>query len=90
MCSRSAQAICHCLARSINKFFEACATLRKPVFVLTKNTDGSYRSIYAIISDVFARDGVEYLQRECGELIRLDELLAIDGHEIRNFPRSAC
>jgi Rho-binding antiterminator len=59
---------------------EACATLRKPVSILTKNTDGSHRSIHAIISDVFACGGVEYLTTECGELIRLDDLLAVDGH----------
>jgi Rho-binding antiterminator len=64
---------------------EACATLRKPAAILAKNTDGSHRAIHAIISDVFARDGVEYLKTNCGELIRLDELLEVDDHEIRNF-----
>jgi Rho-binding antiterminator len=64
---------------------EACATLRKPVAILAKNTDGSHRAIHAIISDVFARDGVEYLKTNCEELIRLDELLEVDDHEIRNF-----
>jgi Rho-binding antiterminator len=64
---------------------EACATLRKPVTILVENTDGTQRAVHAIISDVFARDGVEYLKTRCEELIRLDELLAVDGHEIRNF-----
>jgi Rho-binding antiterminator len=67
---------------------EACATLRKPVAILVENTDGTHSAIRAIISDVFARHGVEYLKTKCEELIRLDELLAVDGHEIRNFARS--
>jgi Rho-binding antiterminator len=67
---------------------EACATLRKPVTILAENTDGSHRAIRAIISDVFAREDVEYLKTECGEMIRLDALLAVDGHDIRNFPRT--
>jgi Rho-binding antiterminator len=67
---------------------EACATLRKPIAILIENTAGSHRTIRAIISDVFARDGVEYLKTHCEELIRLDELLAVDGHEIRNYVRT--
>jgi Rho-binding antiterminator len=64
---------------------EACATLRKPVTILIQNTDGTHRTIHTIISDVFARDGVEYLKTQCGALIRLDDLLTVDSHEIRNF-----
>jgi Rho-binding antiterminator len=64
---------------------EACATLRKPVTILAKNADGTHRKIRAIISDVLARDGVEYLKTQCDEFIRLDELLVVDGHEIGNF-----
>jgi Rho-binding antiterminator len=67
---------------------EACATLRKPVSIVAENADGAHRAIHAIISDVFARDGVEYLKTQCEELIRLDKLLAVDGHEIRNFIRT--
>jgi Rho-binding antiterminator len=64
---------------------EACATLRKPVTILVENADGTHSAIHAIISDVFARVGVEYLKTQSEELIRLDELLSVDGHEIRNF-----
>jgi Rho-binding antiterminator len=66
---------------------ETCATLHKPVSILTKIPDGTRRAIHAIIANVFARDGVEYLKTECEELIRLDELLAVDGHHIRNFAK---
>jgi Rho-binding antiterminator len=64
---------------------EACATLRKPVTILAENADGTHRAVHAIISDVFARDGIEYLKTHCEELIRLDELLSVDGHAICNF-----
>jgi Rho-binding antiterminator len=66
---------------------EACATLHKSVAILIQNTDGTHRTIHAIISDVFARDGVEYLKTKSEEFIRLDALLAVDGHEICNFVR---
>jgi Rho-binding antiterminator len=64
---------------------EAWATLRKPVTIVAENADGTHCTINAIISDVFAREGVEYLKTQCEELIRLDELLAVDGHAICNF-----
>jgi Rho-binding antiterminator len=67
---------------------EACATLGKLVTSLVENTDGTHRAVHAIISDVFACDGVEYLKTRCEELIRLDKLLSVDGHEIRNFVQS--
>lgn len=67
---------------------EACATLRKSVSILAKNADGSYRTTQAIISDVFARNGVEYLKTQCGKLICLDALLEVDGHKICNFVRT--
>jgi Rho-binding antiterminator len=60
---------------------EACATLQKPTTILVKNTDGIHRAIHGIIADVFARDGVEYLKMQSNELIRLDELLVVDGHK---------
>ncbi len=60
---------------------EACATLQKPTTILVKNTDGTHRAIHGIISDVFARDGVEYLKMQNDELIRLDELLVVDGQK---------
>ncbi len=66
---------------------ESCATLRKPVAIEVKSANRSRRIIHTIIADVFARDGVEYLKTQSEELIRLDELLAVDGHEIRNFPK---
>lgn len=64
---------------------EACATLRKQITIVAKNTDGTHRAIHAIISGVSARDGVEYLKTHYAEWIRLDALVAVDGYEIRNF-----
>lgn len=60
---------------------ESCATLRKPVAILRKNANGIHVAIQATIVDVFARQGVEYLQIQSGELIRLDHLLAVNGYQ---------
>ncbi len=64
---------------------EACATRRKNIVIVVRQTDATRRTIHGCITDVFARDGAEYLKTHCGELIRLDQLLAVDGHEITNF-----
>jgi Rho-binding antiterminator len=64
---------------------EACATLRNTVSIVIRNADETELGIHAIVSDVSARDGIEYLKTQCGQVIRLDALVAVDGHEIRNF-----
>lgn len=64
---------------------EACATLQKSITIVAKNADETLRVIHTIISDVFARDGIEYLETQCGQLIRLDELIAIDDQELLNY-----
>ncbi|MEQ1598679.1 MAG: hypothetical protein ABL880_04855 [Methylotenera sp.] len=61
---------------------EACATLQKRTTILEKNSDGTHRFIHTIISDVLARDEVEYLNTQYKQLIHLDELLAIDNQEV--------
>lgn len=66
---------------------EACAILQKSTTILARNADGTHRFIHAIISDIFARDGAEYLETQCGQLIRLDELLAIDDQDVSNYVR---
>jgi Rho-binding antiterminator len=63
---------------------EVCATLRKPVRLFINHTDETQSTLHTVITDVFAQDGAEYLKTQCGELVSLDSLLAIDGHDTRN------
>lgn len=40
---------------------------------------GAVQQRSAAVTDVFARDGGEYLALRTGETLRLDQLLAVDG-----------
>jgi len=48
--------------------------------------NGQAQQIEAIIKDVFARDGEEYIFLHSGELIRLDRLIEVDGIRLDSFP----
>jgi Rho-binding antiterminator len=57
---------------------EDLATLRKPASVRYVDSDGEQvRTV--VIQDVFAREGAEYLSLSSGELVRLDQLIEVDG-----------
>lgn len=58
---------------------EAIATMRKPVQVTFTDTTGTVQQRVATISDVYTRDGAEYLATGSGETIRLDHVIAADG-----------
>lgn len=64
---------------------EACATLRNPIAMVVLKSEGPHRIVNTVIKDVFAKDGAEYLHTNCGKLIRLDQLITVDGHNIRDF-----
>ena len=55
------------------------------VSVRTEGPDAPPRTVCARLTDVFARDGVEYLRLATGEDVRLDDLVAVDG---RPFTRA--
>lgn len=45
--------------------------------------DGSERLASGIITDVYARDGGEYLTMDDGTVIRLDHLVSVNGEPLR-------
>jgi Rho-binding antiterminator len=64
---------------------EALATTRKPAQILVRDEEGVERSLHAVIVDVYAREGSEYLSLDNGETIRLDRLVAVDGARLADY-----
>jgi len=69
-------------------YLEEFAMRRKQVSVHFFSEDGAARQRDAVITDVFAREGADYMTLSSGELIRLDRLVSVDGIELAAFPAS--
>lgn len=65
---------------------EDLATLRKQAAVSYLDEDGAPQQRSAVIKDVFARDGADYLTLSSGETLRLDRLVEVDGYKLADFP----
>jgi len=57
---------------------EALATTRRPAKITFTDPTGVVQQREAIISDIYARKGSEYLAMTSGETIRLDHIIAVD------------
>ena len=64
---------------------EVHATKRKPVQVSFRDADGAVKLGSAVITDVFARAGADYLSLSTGETIRLDQLIDVDGVKLADY-----
>lgn len=64
---------------------EVHATVRSPTQVRFRETDGDVQVRNAIITDVFARDGAEYVSLSSGETVRLDRLLEVGGAKLSDY-----
>ncbi|MBX9868322.1 MAG: hypothetical protein K2X63_00855 [Burkholderiaceae bacterium] len=60
---------------------------RKTIVLDYVAADGAQKEITSQIVDVFAQAGADYLRLIDGELIRLDQIVAIDGLRLDRFPR---
>lgn len=58
---------------------EVHATTRKPVRMVYRDDAGTVNDIDAVITDVFARAGADYLSLNTGATLRLDRLIEVDG-----------
>ncbi|MES2099698.1 MAG: hypothetical protein V4569_07765 [Pseudomonadota bacterium] len=58
---------------------ESLATRKRRCVVTYRSSDGSTRFVEAVIADVFAREGAEFLLLDSGDVIRLDALASVDG-----------
>lgn len=71
--------IYHPVSCEFHDVLEAAAVLRKQVPVVVRAADGTTSTRTARITDVYARDGADYMTLDSGETIRLDALAAVDG-----------
>jgi Rho-binding antiterminator len=65
---------------------EDLATLHKPTRVRYFDNDGLQQQRDASITDVFARNGEEFISLSSGELVRLDHLVEVDGVSLADLP----
>ena len=57
---------------------EDAATSRRAARIRFRDEAGNARERTAVVADVFARKGEEFLALSTGEFVRLDRILAID------------
>lgn len=69
---------------SLHDRLEAVATLRTPVDIVYLDESGARASLHDVITDVYARDSVEYLTTRSGSTIRLDRIESVD--DVRFIP----
>jgi Rho-binding antiterminator len=69
----------HPIACDFHDLLEALATARKPAVILFLDAEGTVQQRTAILTDVWAREGAEYLSTSTGETVRLDRLVTVDG-----------
>ena len=67
------------IACELHDRLESFATLRHVVRIEYVDDNGDVRAAEDRITDVFARDGAEYLSTGSGLEIRLDRLETVDG-----------
>ncbi|GAB5536046.1 MAG: hypothetical protein Rubg2KO_22950 [Rubricoccaceae bacterium] len=57
---------------------ESWAVRRQPVEVVWAEGDTERREL-AVIADVFARDGADWIRLATGDVVRADALVSVDG-----------
>ncbi|MFZ6748895.1 hypothetical protein [Undibacterium sp. Ren11W] len=77
--------------RSVNCEFhdvlEALATRRQRCVLVYLAEDGSTKTCEALITDVYAKAGADYLRLDNASELRLDRLLQVDGERPEQFER---
>ena len=68
----------HPVACDFHDLLEALATTRASVRMRFLDAEGTELQRRATVTDVFAREGAEYLSTSTGETVRLDRLVAVD------------
>ncbi len=75
----------HPISCEFHDLLEAYATTRKLVQIRFRDGEGTEQLRSAVITDVFARAGAEYLSMNKGETLRLDQLLEVDGAKLADY-----
>jgi len=64
---------------------EVHATRRKPTQVQYRDASGTAQTRDAVITDVYAREGADYLTLSTGETLRLDQLIEVDQARLEDY-----
>jgi Rho-binding antiterminator len=75
----------HPISCEFHDLLEVNATVRKPVQIRFRDEEGVLQIRSAVISDVYARKGIEFLTTSTGETMRLDRLVEVDGAKLADF-----
>lgn len=68
----------HPISCEFHDLLEALATRRTSSRIRFLDANGNVAQRSAAITDVFARSGAEYLSLSTGEILRLDQLVAVN------------
>jgi Rho-binding antiterminator len=61
------------------------ATTRRAMQIRFRDAEGADQLRRAVIIDVYARAGAEYLSTSTGEVVRLDHLVDVDGVRLADY-----
>jgi len=64
---------------------EDLATVRKLARIRFRDRAGVLQQRDAIIADVFSSAGAEYVSLNSGEVLRLDQLVEVDGEKLSDY-----
>ncbi|MHA4867664.1 hypothetical protein ACXZ1M_08175 [Duganella sp. PWIR1] len=64
---------------------EVHATRRAATDIQYRDADGSIQTRNAVITDVFAKEGADYLTLSTGETLRLDQLIEVDKAKLADY-----
>ena len=64
---------------------ESVATRRSLAWIVYTDEWGARQKLRDRITDIYARDGGEYLSLKSGPRIRLDRIVSVDGFEVSDF-----
>ncbi|MDT1883298.1 hypothetical protein FPK44_21570, partial [Acinetobacter baumannii] len=75
----------HPINCEFHDLLEAHATLRKQVQIGIRSETGAVHYCTASITDLYAKNGAEYMSISTGETVRLDQIAEIDGAKPSDF-----
>ena len=75
----------HPISCDFHDLLEVLATARKHAQIRFCDGDGALQQRSATITDVFSRDGAEYLSIGTGETLRLDQLVEVDDAKLADY-----
>lgn len=78
----------HPINCEFHDLLEDVAALRRSAQIAFRDESGLTQHRDAVITDVFARDGAEYVSLTTGETLRLDRLVEVNGARLADYGES--